>query len=69
MAHSVTTLDLGGKALVLETGKMAKQANGAVFAHMGETTVLCTAVSTLSPKPNAAFFPLSCDYFEKFSRM
>ncbi len=65
MAHVVTTVQIGDKSFTLDTGKMAKFANGAVMIQMGETQVFCTAVSTLTPKPNAAFFPLSCDYFEK----
>jgi polyribonucleotide nucleotidyltransferase len=65
MAHTIKTIDVGGKQMILETGKMAKQANGSIYITMGETSVLCTAVSTLTPKPGAAFFPLSCDYFEK----
>ena len=65
MTHVIETIDIGGKTLTIDTGKMAKQANGSVFVTMGEAAVLCTAVSTLTPKPNAAFFPLSCDYFEK----
>jgi polyribonucleotide nucleotidyltransferase len=66
MAHVTKSIEFGGKTLTLETGLMAKQANGAVFVSIGESRVLCTAVSTLQPKPGAAFFPLSCDYFEKF---
>jgi polyribonucleotide nucleotidyltransferase len=66
MAHTVTTIDIGGKQMILDTGKMAKQANGSVMITMGETSVFCTAVSTLTPKIGAQFFPLSCDYFEKY---
>lgn len=65
MNPTIKTIDVGGKQMILETGKMAKQANGSIYITMGETSVLCTAVSTLTPKPGAAFFPLSCDYFEK----
>ncbi|HVA15243.1 MAG TPA: polyribonucleotide nucleotidyltransferase [Stellaceae bacterium] len=55
----------GGRRLVLETGKVARQANGAVMATYGETTVLCTAVANKQPKPNQDFFPLTVNYQEK----
>ena len=52
-------LDWGGKKLILETGKIARQADGAVMATLGETTVLCTAVGARNPKPGLDFFPLT----------
>src|SRR3954463_5283540 len=55
----------GGRRLVLETGKMARQADGAVLATYGETTVLCTAVAAKSAKPGQDFFPLTVNYQEK----
>src|SRR5215210_5403114 len=55
----------GGRRLVLETGKMARQADGAVLATYGETTVLCTAVAAKSAKPSQDFFPLTVNYQEK----
>ena len=55
----------GGRKLVLETGKMARQADGAVLATYGETVVLCTAVAQKSPKPGIDFFPLTVNYQEK----
>jgi polyribonucleotide nucleotidyltransferase len=55
----------GGRRLVLETGKMARQADGAVLATYGETTVLCTAVAMKSAKPGQDFFPLTVNYQEK----
>ena len=55
----------GGRKLVLETGKMARQADGAVLATYGETTVLCTAVAQKTPKPGIDFFPLTVNYQEK----
>ncbi len=58
-------LDWGGRKLVLETGKIARQADGAVMATYGETTVLCTVVGAKSPKPGIDFFPLSVHYQEK----
>ena len=58
-------LNWGGRRLVLETGKMARQANGAVLATYGETTVLCTAVANKVAKPGQDFFPLTVNYQEK----
>ncbi len=58
-------LNWGGRKLVLETGKIARQADGAVMASLGETTVLCTAVGAKSPKPGLDFFPLTVNYQEK----
>src|SRR5476649_2530881 len=58
-------LDWAGRKLVLETGRIARQADGAVLATYGETTVLATVVSTKSPKPGVDFFPLTVNYQEK----
>ncbi|PPD42705.1 MAG: polyribonucleotide nucleotidyltransferase [Methylocystis sp.] len=58
-------LDWAGRKLVLETGKVARQADGAVVATWGETTVLATIVSAKSPKPGQDFFPLTVNYQEK----
>ena len=55
----------GGRRLILETGKMARQADGAVVATYGETTVLCTAVANRQMKPGQDFFPLTVNYQEK----
>ncbi|HEX3954795.1 MAG TPA: polyribonucleotide nucleotidyltransferase [Stellaceae bacterium] len=55
----------GGRRLVLETGKIARQADGAVLATYGETTVLCTAVAARTQKPGQDFFPLTVNYQEK----
>jgi len=64
MLHSVE-IDLGnGRVVTLETGKMAKQANGAVIVRSGESVVLVTACSNVDPKPGANFFPLTVDYRE-----
>ncbi len=63
MTHSVT-IDLGGRILTIETGRMAKQAHGAVVVTIGDTVVLSSACSNSEPKPNAAFFPLTVDYRE-----
>ncbi len=59
-------IDFAGKKIVLETGKVARQANGAVIASIGDTSVLCTVVAAKSIKEGQDFFPLSVHYFEKF---
>src|SRR5918911_2777068 len=58
-------LDWGGRELVLETGKMARQADGAVLARYGETTVLATVVANKEPREGIDFLPLTVDYQEK----
>tara|TARA_B100000131_G_scaffold321501_1_gene372376 strand:- start:2505 stop:4604 length:2100 start_codon:yes stop_codon:yes gene_type:complete len=58
-------LDWNGKNLVLETGKIARQADGAVLVSLGDTTVLATAVVMKSAKPGQDFFPLTVNYQEK----
>lgn len=60
-------VDLGGKTLKLETGRIARQADGAVLATMGETVVLCAVTAAKSVKPGQDFFPLTVHYQEKFS--
>jgi polyribonucleotide nucleotidyltransferase len=55
----------GGKTLTLETGKIARQADGAVMARLGDTIVLCTVVGARSVKPGQDFFPLTVNYQEK----
>ncbi len=56
-----------GKVLSIETGRIAKQADGAVVVRMGDTMVLCTAVSGKEPRPGQDFFPLTVDHKESFS--
>ena len=58
-------LDWAGRKLVLETGKIARQADGAVLATYGGTTVLATVVFEKKPKPGLDFFPLTVNYQEK----
>ena len=58
-------IEWGGRKLVLETGRVARQADGAVVATYGETVVLATAVGEREPKP-VDFFPLTVNYQEKF---
>ena len=59
------TIEWGGKTLTLETGRIARQADGAVLATMGETVVLATAVFAKTQKPGQDFFPLTVNYQEK----
>ena len=54
-----------GRKLTLETGRVARQADGAVLASYGETTVLATVVSAKTAKPGQDFFPLTVNYQEK----
>ncbi len=61
----VLEMDLGGRTLSLETGRIAKQANGAVFVRYGETVVLVTATCSKEPREGIDFFPLTVDYEEK----
>jgi polyribonucleotide nucleotidyltransferase len=63
MLHKVE-IDLGGRIITLETGRMAKQANGAVVVRSGDSVVLVTACMADQPKPGAGFFPLTVDYRE-----
>ena len=55
----------GGRKLVIETGKIARQADGAVLVTYGDTVVLCTAVAQNTPKVGIDFFPLTVNYQEK----
>jgi len=57
--------DLGGRKLTFETGKIARQADGAVMVTYGETKVLCTAVGARKPRTDLDFFPLTVNYQEK----
>ncbi len=58
-------LEWGGRPLVLESGRIARQADAAVLVSYGETTVLCTAVAARSARPGQDFFPLTVNYQEK----
>jgi len=60
-------LEWGGKTLTLETGRVARQADGAVLATLGETVVLCAVTAAKSVKEGQDFFPLTVHYQEKFS--
>jgi polyribonucleotide nucleotidyltransferase len=59
-------LDWGGRKLVLETGKVARQADGAIIATYGETSVIATVVAAKQPKPGVDFLPLTVNYTEKY---
>ncbi|RXQ96793.1 polyribonucleotide nucleotidyltransferase [Ancylomarina salipaludis] len=64
------TIELGdGRSITIETGKLAKQADGAVVVKMGKTMLLATVVSAKSAKQDVDFMPLSVDYKEKFSAL
>jgi polyribonucleotide nucleotidyltransferase len=63
MIHTVE-VDLDGRKITLETGKVAKQANGAVVVRSGDSVVLVSACMANDPKPGAGFFPLTVDYRE-----
>ena len=56
-----------GREITIETGKMARQADGSVVVRMGDCMILATVVATKEPKPGQSFFPLSVDYQEKFA--
>lgn len=58
-------IEFAGRTLTLETGRIARQADGAVLATYGETTVLCTVVGAKSVRPGQDFFPLTVNYQEK----
>ncbi|MBS0386408.1 MAG: polyribonucleotide nucleotidyltransferase [Proteobacteria bacterium] len=60
------SIDWAGRKLTLETGKVARQADGAVFATWGETALLATVVFAKEPKPGQDFFPLTVNYQEKY---
>ena len=64
MVH-VVEVDIAGRTLRLETGRVAKQADGAIWASYGDTVVLATAVAAQTAKPGTDFLPLTVDYQEK----
>ncbi len=65
MINTVTT-SVAGQQIKIETGRMAKQADGSVLVTSGNNVVLVTVVSSKEPKPDQGFFPLSVEYIEKF---
>jgi polyribonucleotide nucleotidyltransferase len=63
MLHTID-IDLGGRVITIETGKVAKQANGSVIVRSGDSVVLVSACAAEEPKAGASFFPLTVDYRE-----
>ena len=61
------TIEIGGKTISIETGKLAKQANGSVVLRMGDTMILATVVANPDAKEGVDFLPLTVDYREKFA--
>src|SRR6186713_3732983 len=64
---SVSLKMADGREISIETGKMARQADGAVVVRQGNCMILATVVASKEPKPGQSFFPLSVDYQEKFA--
>ena len=58
-------MELAGRTLTVDVGRVAKQANGAALMHYGDTTVLCTATASEKPREGIDFFPLSVEFEEK----
>ena len=65
MSFKSYSMEVGGKTLTVEVGRVAKQANGAAFMHYGDTTVLSTATASDKPREGIDFFPLSVEFEEK----
>ena len=59
------SMELAGRTLTVDVGRVAAQANGAAFMHYGDTTVLSTATASEKPRDGIDFFPLSVEYEEK----
>ncbi|MBR5406210.1 MAG: polyribonucleotide nucleotidyltransferase [Lachnospiraceae bacterium] len=59
------SIEIGGRTLTVDVGRVAKQANGAALMHYGDTTVLCTATASDKPREGIDFFPLSVEFEEK----
>ncbi|MGH9804743.1 MAG: polyribonucleotide nucleotidyltransferase [Candidatus Acidiferrales bacterium] len=64
MTHHKVEIDIGGRSLILETGRLAQQADGAAYVRFGDTVVLVTACAQREPRTGIDFFPLTCDYRE-----
>ena len=63
--YKTFSMELAGRTLSVDIGRVAKQANGAVLMHYGDTTVLCTATASEKPRDGINFFPLSVEYNER----
>jgi polyribonucleotide nucleotidyltransferase len=61
------TTEIDGKTIILETGKLAGQAGGAVTVRQGDTVLFATATMGATPREGISFFPLTVDYEERFS--
>jgi polyribonucleotide nucleotidyltransferase len=64
MSHHKVEIDIGGRPLILETGRLAQQANGSAYVRFGDSVVLVTACAQTTPREGLDFFPLTCDYRE-----
>ena len=64
--YKTYSIELGGRTLSIDIGRVGAQANGCAFMHYGDTTVLCTATESAKPRDGIDFFPLSVEYTEKF---
>ncbi|MBR5969462.1 MAG: polyribonucleotide nucleotidyltransferase [Lachnospiraceae bacterium] len=64
--HKIYEMELAGRTLRVEIGKVGKQASGCAFMQYGETTVICTATASKKPRDGIDFFPLSVEYEEKY---
>ncbi|TMD96530.1 MAG: hypothetical protein E6I72_09110, partial [Chloroflexi bacterium] len=62
MAVVTKNVDIAGRRLSIETGRVAEQANGAVIIRQGDSVVLSTAVMSKEPREGIDWFPLTCDY-------
>ena len=60
------SIEIGGKTLTVDVGRVAAQANGAALMHYGDTTVLSTATASEKPREGIDFFPLSVEFEEKY---
>ncbi len=67
MQRHTTSVSIGGQKISFETGKIARQAGGAIVVRCGETTIFATACAAPNPDSKTDFLPLRVDYQEKFS--
>ena len=67
MERKTISVEIEGKEIFFETGKIARQANGAVFVHCNDTSILATACAKKEPLEDVDFLPLRVDYQAKFS--
>ena len=64
--YKTYSMDLAGRTLSVDIGRVGKQAGGCAFIHYGDTTLLCTATQSAAPRDGIDFFPLSVEYSEKY---